>query len=133
MQTFLPVPDIYESARLLDYRRLGKQRVEAMQLINTIQHGGGWENHPACRMWRFHITGLMAYHDACVTEWVRRGYQNNMTLYGRRTYSLPPWFGDPVFHASHRAALLAKAPSWYGQFGWPENPDINYVWPDFVH
>jgi hypothetical protein len=36
MQTFLPYNDFVKSARVLDYKRLGKQRVEGMQIINAI-------------------------------------------------------------------------------------------------
>lgn len=41
----------------------------------------------------------------------------------------PRWLGDARFHASHRAALLAKAPEHYGAFGWRERPAIAYRWP----
>lgn len=37
MQTFLPYADFSMSAKCLDYRRLGKQRVEAMQILNAIR------------------------------------------------------------------------------------------------
>ena len=37
MQTFLPYESFEDTAKVLDYRRLGKQRVEGMQIINTIQ------------------------------------------------------------------------------------------------
>lgn len=37
MQTFLPFAEFKETACILDYRRLGKQRVEAKQIIQTIQ------------------------------------------------------------------------------------------------
>ena len=36
MQTFLPYSDINESLRVLDDKRLGKQRVESLQIINAI-------------------------------------------------------------------------------------------------
>ena len=36
MQTFLPYPDFRESLESLDYKRLGKQRVEALQLVKSI-------------------------------------------------------------------------------------------------
>ncbi len=36
MQTFLPYPDFKESFRALDSKRLGKQRVEAFQILNAI-------------------------------------------------------------------------------------------------
>ena len=37
MQTFLPYKSFKKSAETLDYQRLGKQRVEAMQIINVIE------------------------------------------------------------------------------------------------
>ena len=37
MQTFLPYPDFKKSASCLDYKRLGKQRVEGLQILNAIQ------------------------------------------------------------------------------------------------
>lgn len=54
MQTFLPYPDFERSAAALDYRRLGKQRIEAYQILQTLQNPEqrSWRNHPAVRMWR---------------------------------------------------------------------------------
>lgn len=134
MNTFLPLPDFVASARALDYRRLGKQRVEAMQIVRALQHGGGWSRHPATLMWSGHVEALKRYHDACVIEWVRRGYRNTMSLMLPATLAshrlaMPPWFGDEAFHASHRSNLLRKDPEWYGQFGWTEPADLPYVWP----
>ena len=53
MQTFLPYESFEESASVLDWRRLGKQRVEGMQIINAINNPKkqGWQNHPATIMW----------------------------------------------------------------------------------
>lgn len=39
MQTFLPYPDFRESARVLDNKRLGKQRVECLQILQTLAIG----------------------------------------------------------------------------------------------
>ena len=36
MQTFLPYPDFARSAQALDMRRLGKQRVEVLQILGTL-------------------------------------------------------------------------------------------------
>ncbi len=50
MQTFLPYVNFHSTARTLDYRRLGKQRVEALQIHNIVsgkRTTGGWINHPA--------------------------------------------------------------------------------------
>lgn len=130
MQTFLPYPDFRESARVLDYKRLGKQRVEARQIINTLVVGGRWSRHPAVLMWSNHLVALSAYHNAMIDEWVRRGYRNTMShLAVAAVYRLPDFIGDEAFHASHRSNLLRKEPWHYSQFGWTESPDLPYVWP----
>jgi hypothetical protein len=129
MQTFLPCPDFEKSLRALDYRRLGKQRVEACQILRAIQHGGGWSRHPAVNMWRGHINALKLYYNLCIDEWVRRGYQNKMMkmkISGKISY--PPWFGRKDFHAAHRSNLLRKDPVFYSQYGWTEPPDLPYRW-----
>jgi hypothetical protein len=132
MQTFLPYPDFQRSVEVLDYRRLGKQRVEAKQILNALAgKSRGWTNHTATRMWRGFEPALAAYMDACIDEWVKRGYNNTMQTIRPALVSivLPPWFGDEAFHASHRSNLLRKKPEYYGQFGWVEGPDLPYVWP----
>lgn len=148
MQTFLPYPDFTMSARCLDNKRLGKQRIEAMQILNTL-HGTsarGWPHHPATRMWEGHAGFLQRYYNEMVKEWIFRGF-NHTPTWGHvlltphtpetlipeyRYLELgvwPPWLGMPEFHASHRAALLAKLPEHYSQFGWTEEPKIEYFWP----
>lgn len=133
MITFLPVADFEESARILDMRRLGKQRVEAHQIYQLLIHPlykSKWRNHPAVRMWIGYDVALLNYRDAMIKEWVRRGYNNTMHIfYSGISSNLPPWLGDEEFHSSHRAALLAKDPTHYKQFGWLEEPNINYFWP----
>ena len=137
MQTFLPYEDFDKSAHVLDRQRLGKQRVETLQILKTIVHGGGWRNHPAVRMWRPHVATLLGYQVAVCNEWVSRGYKGTClaksfdlvpeeeVIIGRR----PPWLGDEAFHLSHRSNLLRKNPDHYRQF-WPtERDDLEYVWP----
>ena len=55
MQTFLPYNDFKKTAACLDNRRLGKQRVEAYQILRIIsgkRTSGGWLRHPAVLMWK---------------------------------------------------------------------------------
>jgi hypothetical protein len=80
-------------------------------------------------MWIGCEDALTVYMNACISEWVRRGFKNTMALQPYFPVVLPPWFGNAAFHASHRAALLFKAPEHYSQFGWSEAPAIQYVWP----
>jgi len=131
MQTFLPYPSFKESAKVLDNKRLGKQRVEAFQILKTLRTGRkAWANHPATRMWRGYEASLAAYMNEMILEWVRRRFNNTMVLADAPVLSpLPPWLGNNNFHAAHRASLLAKAPEHYGKFGWAEQPLISCVWP----
>lgn len=132
MQTFLPYPNFIESARALDWRRLGKQRVEALQIVRALTSPSyGWKRHPATLMWAGHLAALKYYHDVMVREWVARGYRNTMALFEPRPLScvMPSWVGDSAFHASHRSNLLRKDPEFYSKFGWSEPHDLPYVWP----
>lgn len=130
MQTFLPHDDLKTSVQVLDYRRLGKQRLEALQIINALTGKSlGWRNHPATQMWAGHHRGLMAYHDLCIDEWILRGYKNTMVKFEIGSYDLPSWFGSRAFHSSHRAALLHKDFEFYRRYGWDEQPALDYIWP----
>lgn len=134
MQTFLPYASFEETARILDYRRLGKQRVEGLQILNIIttpEYVGRWMNHPAVKMWRGYDMALKLYVNTMIEEWKRRGYRNTMLYYDIRPDELvyPCWFGDPAFHDSHKSNLLRKYPDYYRQFGWDVPEDLPYVWP----
>ena len=134
MQTFLPYPSFKESMQVIDPSRLGNQVYrEGMTLLR-----GGWPNHPASKMWRGYESALANYLMAGVIELHRRGkdytdrpWYEELVSYaiGSDLAPLPPWLGDPAFHASHRSNLLRKDPSWYGQFGWTEPDDLPYIWP----
>ena len=83
MQTFLPYESFEKSAKVLDWRRLGKQRVEGMQIINAINNPNpqGWKNHPATIMWTPYVDALKHYTNVMIREWISRGYNNNMEFY----------------------------------------------------
>jgi hypothetical protein len=132
MQTFLPYPDFAESAACLDSRRLGKQRVEATQILRTLRVGGGWSSHPAVRMWRGHESSLAVYQRCMMREWIWRGYRSTMEEPEFDDPVPPSWLGDLAFHESHRSNLLRKDPVWYGQFNWTCSPNLPYLWPDSV-
>ncbi len=129
MQTFLPYPDFKKSLQALDYRRLGKQRVEAYQIIRAIKYEGGWQHHPAVKMWRGHINALKLYYNLSLDEWVGRGYRNNMQKMAiRGKISYPAWFGRNCFHAAHRSNLMRKDLNFYRQYNWSEPSDLPYLW-----
>ena len=138
MNTFLPYPNFNKSAECLDYRRLGKQRVEAWQIYETIISGRkAWSNHPATLMWKSYPEALLEYGIVMCENWISRGYKDTMLTrflkeYNKKAvqcYEIPKWLGSRKFHASHRSNLLRKDPVHYGQFKWKESADLPYVWP----
>lgn len=130
----MPYPNIIKSVMCLDYRRLGKQRVEAMQIYNQITTGkGGFPYHPINNMWKDNHNALAYYHNVCISEWVRRGYNNTMekidfSFYNPKGDFLPDWLGDDRLHASHRSNLIRKDPTHYGQYNWTEPNNLAYHW-----
>ena len=138
MQTFLPYKSFEKSAKVLDWRRLGKQRVEGMQIINAINNPNpqGWKNHPATIMWTPYVDALKHYTNVIIREWISRGYNNNMEFYdvdeliNDDVVDFPHWLGKEELHSSHRANLLRKDYEYYSQFGWKEDPKSPYVWHD---
>ncbi|MEU1471668.1 MSMEG_6728 family protein [Streptomyces sp. NPDC005761] len=149
MQTFLPYPDFTESAAVLDSRRLGKQRVEALQVFRGLTVPGyGWRRHPAVRMWAGYEEALVRYGLDICTAWTAEGRADTCAITLMQDFSshlhtttvrtqaqlaadgeLPPWLGAAEFHRSHQSALLRKDPAHYrGRF--PHVPDdLPYVWP----
>ena len=127
---------------LLDYRRLGKQRVEAKQIIDTIENKtDGWKNHPVSKMWKDHVIGLKYYFNCCVDEWVNRGYKNTMIKYDLSDYLLPdgsydelkllPWFYyNKQIQESFKASLYRKEPDFYKDIISHDSPYVfhGYIW-----
>jgi len=132
MQTFLPYADVIESLRVLDSRRLGKQRVEAHQILNILlgrTDTKGWRTHPAVKMWKGYTNALKKYFNESLIEWTSRGYKNNMKFEKiRGKIVFPVWFGDEGFHSAHRGNLLRKNKKFYSQFGWKVSPNLSYFW-----
>lgn len=141
MQTFLPSEYFDASAAALDRSRLGKQRVEALQLLNALAgRSKGWTTHPAARMWRGYEAALCVYGIVVCCEWRNRGYKDSvlpkllamlpeLTKATQGLVRRPPWLGDAALHASHRSNLLRKLPAHYAALGWRDPDCLPYVWP----
>jgi hypothetical protein len=148
VQTFLPFPDFEASARSLDTKRLGKQRVETIQVVRALTVAGyGWANHPATLMWRGFEEALGRYGFTCCEVWLELGFgdtcaatiaadlrtagipvvrsQAELAAAG----ALPPWMGDADLHRSHQSALVRKDPDFYRPHFADVPDDLPYVWP----
>ena len=149
MQTFLPYASFEASARALDSKRLGKQRVEVIQIVRALTVPGyAWSQHPAVLMWKGYEEALGRYGLTMCEIWGELGFGDTcaMTIVSDlaaagitsiRTYeeleqaeALPPWLTDAELQRSHRSALVRKDPRHYGDL-FPGVPaDLPYVWPE---
>lgn len=136
MQTFLPYPSFSKSASVLDNRRLGKQRVECLQILKALTLPSyGWQNHPAVKMWRGFEHLLVVYGCQICLEWTNRGFKDTCfdkiasfgTLHPNGPVAIP-WLTDALC-ASHQSNLIRKLPEHYAPL-FPNTPDdLPYVWP----
>ncbi|MEV4539525.1 MSMEG_6728 family protein [Asanoa sp. NPDC049518] len=149
MQTFLPFPDFARSAAVLDPPRLGKQRVENVQILRGLTVAGhGFRHHPAVKMWAGYEEALVRYGLVVASTWTAEGRADTTatTLTTdlaascgitavrevpelRTAGDLPPWLGDEAFHRSHQSALIRKDATFYGPLFGDVPPDLPYVWP----
>lgn len=149
MQTFLPYADFRATAEVLDDRRLGKQRVEALQILRALTVPGyGWQHHPAVLMWRGYEEALARYGLEICRVWEERGHAD--TCAGKivddlraagvergpreqadllAAGALPAWLGDEALHRSHRSALRRKDAGHYAEAFGDVPDDLPYVWP----
>jgi hypothetical protein len=143
MQTFIPHSDIDETARVLDTKRLGKQRVETVQIVRKLLDltaKKGWANHPAVRMWRGYEAYLVKiYLRKIMNEWIRRGYKNDLCEKHWKEFIEHPKIKDekPVvpnwitseFCKSHQSNLIRKLPEHYGKLFPDVSDNLPYIWP----
>ena len=116
MNTFLPFANFTDCASVLDRARLGKQRLEVLQILRTLcGDSNGWESHPAVLMWESYEGALSLYGLEICRQWKSRGYEDNLYKeikpYFDRFWKedcMPPWIGYPQLHSNYRSVLLFK-------------------------
>jgi hypothetical protein len=134
MQTFLPYKSFKKSAKALDNRRLGKQRVETLQILKALSIDSyGWKNHPAVKMWKGYEPALIEYGTEICNEWLLRGFKDTCkekirAFSNNQSIIYPEWITSD-FITTHRSNLIRKAPEYYQKL-WPGIPsNLEYIWP----
>lgn len=151
MQTFLPFLLVWDesktvlenlqacfrlTAQLLDNKRTGKQRVEAMQLLNILlgrNADSSWKRHPVLHMWKPWTEALKLYYNCFLEEWMARGFVNNLPLEdideeALTEQGIPPFLSNKHFVDRHRANLMTKHPDFYEKYEWGVEPRQGYYW-----
>lgn len=145
MQTFLPYSSYRLTAKCLDRQRLGKQRIETLQILKPLardiltynlppHHAAflsaaipvGYSDHPVTRLWAGYEPSLCRYGISMCDEWISRGYNDTTRpkllaiLEALKPFnpnpSCPPWTTDPAVHMQYRRLLLHKDSAHYGKY-----------------
>src|SRR6476469_9437589 len=123
MQTFTPYANFEQSLRSLDLKRLGKQRVEVIQIVRALTVPGyAWSSHPAVLMWKGFEEALGRYGLTACEVWTENGFGDSCAetitadlraagIAEIRDYDelaaageLPPWLFDEAVQQSHRSS-----------------------------
>jgi len=148
LQTFLPYSDFERSARVLDPRRLGKQRVEVIQVVRALTLPSyGWRHHPVTLMWSGFEEALGAYGLVVCRVWRELGSDDtfadtigsDLARAGvgplrsqddlAATDELPTWAGRRSVAPQPPVGALAQG-SGLVRPALPDVPDdVPYVWP----
>ena len=131
----MPDSDYEGSAKSLDNKRLGKQRVEAYQILNALTgKSNGWVHHPATRMWRGYEWQLANYGYVICQEWIARGFDDSLSDHFKQYMAdnsrciKPWWVNNRALQLTHQSNLLRKDWDFYSQqFRVPD--DLPYLWP----
>jgi len=134
--------------KCLDNKRLGKQRVEGIQIRRALAgkyKRGAWVRHPAVLMWKGYENYLDNYIILACQEWRDRGFMDSVERDLCQEFNtqynfgigMPP-FVTPRLVSTHRANLYIKDPSHYSE-RWRRDvyeldstvccPSCNYFWP----
>jgi hypothetical protein len=138
MQTFLPYKGYIDSASALDRQRLGKQRVEVLQLLEILDgKDSPWKHSPVVKMWKGYEHNLAHYGCILCSVWLGKGYKDTcfekINEYRKKfkNTGIPPWLGDEKLHLSHRSNLIRKNPEHYKPIFGNDVPDnLPYYWPE---
>lgn len=143
MQTFITDFDMHINAKNLDNKRLGKQRVEALQIADCLLiKVSRWKFHPATAMWKNYEAFLLhKYVSAIFLEWKNRGFKNykceewyeklnealKIKYENKFTYQVD-WI-NKSFIESHRSNLIKKDFNFYRNKFPSTLLDLPYIWP----
>lgn len=137
MQTWMPYEDPFQTAAVLDDRRLNKQRSDIVQLLKSLEKPESEDDKPLTRMWRGNELWLIdRYAPAICFEWASRE-NNDATLekilafrpqFAEGTPDPPEWVGGPI-HDAHKSYLLRLQPSVYKRHWFDLSDELPMIFP----
>ena len=116
MQVFI-VGTPYETAEILDVKRLNKQIIENKQIMDAILgRGKGWFNHPVVKSYKNHFHWLY-YYNLCLF-WYSRGDKPMAKKMSDKAMAFKPNFHTEEYFNQMKRRLFEKDEEYYKQWSY---------------
>lgn len=126
MQVFV-IGTPYETAEVLDYKRLNKQIIENGQIMDAILgNGKGWFNHPIVTSYKKHFLWLY-YYNLCLF-WYKRGDKPMARRMSKQAMAFKPNFHTEEYLTQMKRRLYSKNKEYYKQYAILGESDCNWYW-----
>lgn len=127
MNVFITNISPLETAKNLDKRRLFKQIIESIQILDALEgRSEAWRNHPATLQYAEHIDWLKAYSECLLTY--REGFTTRANKADKTAQLLTPAFHNEDFFNQMKRRLFTKDPEHYAQWSDLGTSDENWYW-----
>lgn len=126
MQVFI-IGSPFETANILDKRRLNKQIIECNQILNAINGSSkAWKNHPCTLQYQDNVRWLEHYRDCLIL------FKNNLKIMSKLESDLANQI-KPLFHTEEyfnqmKRRLYTKDNNHYKIFEYLGYSNENWYW-----
>lgn len=128
MQVFIVGTPLY-TAEILDKKRLNKQIIECVQLLNAIKGiSNAWKNHPCAIQYRDNVEWLENYM-LCIKAY-RDGDIDNALSFNNRCVEMTPSFHIEEYFNQMKRRLFTKNQEHYKQWRHLGVSNENWYWVD---
>lgn len=130
MQVFI-IGSPWETAKILDKRRLNKQIIECKQILAAINgENKAWFNHPIVHMYKNHAKWLRVYM-WILDEWNAEKSDLLMLMHMNDwAEKNKPEFLTEEYYTQMKCRLYTKDKNHYNMWGELEETDVNWYYVD---
>ena len=122
MQVFI-IGSVFETARLLDRRRLNKQIIECKQIFKAMDGGKAWANHPCTLQYKEYRNWLKLY--MCSLECFIKGDYNSAATWSGLAQDITPDWHTEEYYTNMKKRLYTKDNVHYKQWEYLGESYIN--------
>ena len=139
MQVFI-IGSPFETAKILDKRRLNKQIIEVNQILNAIKGSKAWHNHPCTIQYKGHVDWLENYLSCLIyyknglelhaevesdlADVCRHSFHENLC---KEAHVLKPWVSDTEEYFNQmKRRLYTKNKIHYSQYSYLGESNQNW-------